>query len=130
MVSTRGARANPREMAGGTPALPGSFADTVGAGLAVAGEVEVEVGVVLGLAGAEHGREQMAGVVADRVQEARVVGGVVLVAADHDPALVDLERADVDGVAEAVLAHPAGAGGVVAGAAGVAAEHAYPRQLA
>src|SRR5258708_7548294 len=88
-----------------TPALPGlSFADRVGAGLAAVGEVEVEMRVVVGLAGTEHCGEPAAGGVTDRVEEAGVVDRVVLVAADLDPALADPEGADVDRVGEAVLA--------------------------
>src|SRR5262245_23115982 len=91
------------EVACGNAALPGaSLADRVFPGLAVAGEVEVEVGVVVGLAGAEHGGKTAAGGMAHRVEEARIVGGIVLIAAHLDPAFADAESTDIDRIGEAV----------------------------
>ena len=89
----------------------------------------MEVVVVIGLAGAEHGGEEATGGMADRVEEAGVVGGIVLVAADVDPALADAESADVDGVGEAMLAE-LGAGDVAAAAAAVGIDDAQAAQLA
>ncbi|CAD5295535.1 hypothetical protein BOS5A_230291 [Bosea sp. EC-HK365B] len=91
--------------------------------LGVARQVDMEMVVVHRIgAGAEHGREMLAGTNEDLAQEGLFLGRAApAILHGDDAVVVQPEGKDVDGIAEGMLGGAARAGAVVHGAAGIGA---------